>query len=192
MKYLLLLSVLFSVQSFANDKDYFDRLDMLKNRISEGAQENSQLEYISIFPRNFKKFTETFGYLPERNIKNLYYSSYDHISALIKISKTRPDKVMNLMLSIAIDSNWDADAVNYLQKSLAELIHSHIDLFLSSFSKIKKDDQKKIIRFVSDVENHSCYEDYNKILKKLRTRKKILYNDFLAAKNKRMKHKNRG
>ncbi|MBN21263.1 MAG: hypothetical protein CL678_08235 [Bdellovibrionaceae bacterium] len=178
-----------SVSTLAQDKTYFDRLNLLRSEISDGAKENFQLEYISIFPNNFKNFTKTFGYFPKRKVKNLYHNSHEHISTLVGISKKQPKKVMELMLNIAVDGTWDADAVSHLQHSLVKLIKDRMDIFLSSFSIIKKDKQNTIIRFLADVENHYVYDDYKAILKMLKKQNKSLYDEFLTAKNKRMKHK---
>ena len=189
MKSFFLLSILFSLSIFAQDKAYFDRMNHLRREVSDGAKENFQLEYISIFPDNFKKFTETFGYFPKRKVKNLYHKSHEHISALVEVSKKQPEKVMDLMLNIAVDGTWDADAVSHLQHSLVKLIKDRMDIFLSSFSKIEKEKQNTVIRFLADVENHHVYYDYKAILNMLKKQNKSLYDEFLAAKNKRMKHK---
>ena len=57
------------------------------------------------------------------------------------------------------------------------------------FSKVKKDKQKTVIRILDDVENHYVYDDYKAILKMLKKQNRNLYDEFLTAKNKRMKHK---
>lgn len=190
--FLLILLISLTNIVHAQDNAYFDRLNLLKKELTKEGEDISsfEIEYITVFPSSFKKFVETFGYFPEKKVKNLYNKSDEHISTLTKLAKKYPKKVMNLMLGIAIDGTWDADAVSYLQHSLAGLIGSDTENFITSFSKIDKEKQKTAIRFLADVENHYYYDEYKMILKKLKQLKQDkLYHDFLLAKNERMKHK---
>jgi hypothetical protein len=190
MKYFILpivLLILLMNTGLAQDKGYFSKLNSLQKEIVAGGKQGIQFEYLSIFPSSFEKFLKTFDYFPEKKVSNLHEKSYEHISTISKISEKHPEKVMKLMFQIAIDGSWEADAVNYLQHSLAKLIAKRTDLFLGAFSEISKEKQKGIIRFLADIENHDHYEEYKVILKNLRKKDNKYYNGFLTAKKKRMK-----
>lgn len=84
--------------------------------------------YFNAFPATFVDFKDTFGYedaLSEEANGSLYEESLDYITKFFHLYKNiNPHELSNKIISICINGRWDADAVNYLQTNVINIVTS--------------------------------------------------------------------
>jgi len=180
MKFIL---ILFATVSLASPTNY-QKLERLRKEISSG-QAKYEKEYISVFPSSFKSFQNTFAYVPKKtNLASVYDN---HLSLLEGLLLKFPEKVLALMLNIAVDGSWDADAVSRLQHTIVSYASKNTEKFVKVLLNKSDTKQKSIIKFLADVEYHPVFRDYKilqKNLKKLGLNK--VSEQFDHAKSQRM------
>ena len=97
------------------------------------------------------------------------------------------NKLINLCIGL---KKWDADAIGFIQQSTMDFAYSNFNDFLTIINTIKQKELTVLIKFLADVENHSSYEIYMDLMKKLKDNNRTeLYSQFETAKNKRIKQK---
>jgi hypothetical protein len=122
------------------------------------------------------------------DLDELYDTHSAHLALLQRLSAKYPKKVLSIWMGVATNGHWDADAIGILQDQLAEYGARHTkELAVALLSK-PKNQRLSIIRFLADVENHYVYQEYQTIMKNLKTLGYGgLYRNFDAAKKERMK-----
>ena len=125
---------------------------------------SKQILFIESFPQDWNTFLKVFH--PE-NFGELYDSSYYYLNKLYELASVNSDKVGELLIKLAKDAEWDADAPGYLQSILADYAAKNTKKFVSLLSHEKNNNIHHIIVFLADVENHNYYENYQLIIDNL-------------------------
>lgn len=168
--FILLFIILFYDASVAEMSSFSKKLERYRIAVGENQSSKSDLEYLNNFPATFNKFCYTFyGYECEGSGKRseLYKTSYQHLMLLKKFSRRYPEKVYFIWLSIASDAYWKADAVGLLQHQLIENIANETEFFVQNIQKLPLSNKIAVIQFLADVENHSIYFEYKRVINNL-------------------------
>lgn len=110
-----------------------DSITLLKKAYYEKDYES----FLTLFPNSFPKFLEYYGFVGDEPMP-LYSVAFEHIEFLKSGEKSR---LIGKLFDLAKNAIWDADAPNYLQKAVIELILIFPDEILS----LLKEEENKIV-----------------------------------------------
>ena len=146
---------------------------------------NTQLNYIKSFPQNWTAFLNVFQ---PHDLKQLYPKYFEYIGVLDSIQVNYPKEVGTLLIKLAINAKWDADATGDIQHILASFAASKTFIFSKLLSKRTASEKQNVIKYLADVENHDSYSEYQTIITTLKTIKQYqLAKRFEDSRQLRMK-----
>lgn len=143
-----------------------------------------QLNYIHSFPNNWAIFLSVFQ--PE-DYSQLYNTSSKYIILLDSLTQFYPEQIGDILINLASEAQWEADATGEIQKLLARFASNHLVTF-STILKLHSGNQvDNVIEFLADVENYSVYKEYPEIISKLKKLEEFSLADrFEKAKERRI------
>jgi hypothetical protein len=160
------------------------KLEKLRQSIESNPTVSAKKEYLQAFPHTCSTFRKTFY---GADLDELYPTHEQHLALLQSLFKENPKKIISIWLGVATNCSWDADALGYLQHQLAGFGATDTKAFAAALLTKPAAEQKSIIRFIADVENHEAYEEYKVIQKNLKNLGfGKLEKEFAAAKKERM------
>jgi len=120
--------------------------------LKEGYNAKNEKTFIDNFPNNFKDFKSIFGWNDKLDKPNALYSeSNDFIKYFFELSLSN-DNCKKIIIKIASQAKWEADAVNYFHMNLVLLVEND-----ENFDKILQtlDDKNlnEFWHFYFDIEN---------------------------------------
>ena len=159
--------------------------------MSNPESKDLQLEYIKIFPENAELFKKVFH--PEK-FDQLYKYSHDYIINFTELSADYPILVGEKLITLCIGlKKWDADATGHIQHSTMEYANLNYTSFIRLIKELSNQDLETLITFLADVENHSAYTEYKKLMEKLKSNNETeLFELFKSTKETRMSQKDYG
>lgn len=110
--------------------------------LDKAYQERNYELFFELFPSSFKTFIDYYGYTDKP--MPLYSQGLDHVNYLFSDSLKIDEKYLNKLFAIAKDAVWEADAPNYFQNNLRDLILKYSQEIVSF---LNKQDKKEIERF---------------------------------------------
>ena len=120
-----------------------------------------QERYLEAFPRSFQAFQELFA------LDHELYDGHDFIVLLPELAEHHENIVAQLLVGLAKDAHYDADATGYLRDATAAFASKHTRSFVAALKKLPSAKQSQLIMFVGDVENYSAYPEYQVIIDNL-------------------------
>jgi hypothetical protein len=161
------------------------KLERLRQSIELNPTHSAQKEYLQAFPHTCTTFKKSFY---GKDLDELYPTHEQHLTLLQSLFGENPNEVVTIWLGVATNCTWEADALGYLQHQLAGFGATDTKAFAAALLAKPVGEQRSIVRFLADVENHEAYDEYKMIqrnLKRLGFGK--LEKEFAAAKKERMK-----
>lgn len=174
--------------NIADDRNLSEESLKIKTAFEELIKDSSstkkQLEFIDAFPQDWSTFLKVFH--PD-DFDELYSFSYYYINKLQQLAGKHQNRIGKLLIGLARNAHWDADAPGYLQKTLANYCVNHTDKFIELLKNEDDRNIKNIITFLADVENHKVYEEYQLIIDNLiKLNKKDIALKFEKARTERI------
>ena len=156
-----------------------------KELLASNYSDLASLKYLNTFPSTTRSFLEIFT---DKNFGQLYNDSYLYIEAFGKSAASNPQLALTKDLTIAKELVWDADAINYFQKTTVRLAIEFPKVFIVEYEKLSPEERDMLIVFLADVENHLAYEDYQLLIDTMKQLHKAeVVEKFERARRKRMK-----
>lgn len=160
-------------------------LSIKVGRLSVAFKENNYTVFFDQFPETFIEFIQCYGYDEEEGASPLYNESYSHIHFLFNCPNEVNFLLVQKVVNIAIKAKWEADAVNYFQAELLNLIEKYPGLVLDELKKRSISDCAHFWHFVFDgsgkfdTQNNIRYQRLLKIVKSIDIEQSnILYDEF--------------
>ena len=156
-----------SIKEYQTNVSKIDTILLRYKEILAINDEQTQRNFVEVFPRNFKEMQETFGYDDEKGPA----PHYDHIigGGMIKLfSEIEPvDKKMyyNKLIDICIDAKWEADNIRDGFGIQKQLIKNPDDIY-PILSNRSDDEIKSVFRFIFDgphPDHKGNHETYDKL-----------------------------
>jgi hypothetical protein len=149
------------------------------------SDSQAQGRYLTTFPHDYKEFLNLFDLGHELS------DGADYIDALSLTEEKHPTELGRLLVGLAKDAHYDADAPSYLQHLTAVYAGKHAEIFIELFDQLPPQKQTQLITFLADVENHGSYPEYQAIIDAFkRLGEGNLAIRFEKARAKREKHRN--
>lgn len=123
-----------------------------------------QKQYLAAFPHNYESFLGLFDYNRE-----LYNEGHEYIEMLPRLARCHEREVGELLVKLAGDAHYEADAPSYLQHATATYGSQHTKMFVRSLKRLSPGKQAQLITFLADVENFSAYPEYQRIVDHLKS-----------------------
>ena len=157
--------------------------DDVTDIFSDPSNESKRLQYLGHFPKRFAEFTDIFD---PPDFGELYHTSELFLLLLEDIIKDYPQRGAVLLVALAREAKYSADAPAHLQKICSIFIHDFYDDFIVEFNKLNGQDELKAVDFLADYENFDGNSVFEGIISKLEEKNNGgLLKKFLAAKEKR-------
>ena len=137
-----------------------DALAALKNNPSDGAV---QERYLKVFPQHYEEFMDLF------DLDRELCDGHDFIFPLSSLGKEHEKELGKLLVGLAKDAHYEADALSYLQHVTAVYGGQHPEVFAELLKQLPSPKQKQLISYLADVENHSAYHEYQEIIDRLKS-----------------------
>ncbi|MFZ7166271.1 MAG: hypothetical protein ACO1G5_01870 [Bacteroidota bacterium] len=125
-----------------------------------------QQNYVAAFPSDTNTFLAVFQ---TTKFDQLYLDSDKYIEAFEKCAGTFPTEVIGKCVDIGKNLVWEADAIGHLQHISIALAANHLTTFINKYKTLDNRQQNSLIRFYADVENHNAFEEYQKLIDKLKS-----------------------
>lgn len=122
-----------------------------------------QSRYLLAFPETASDFGQLFD---PQDFSELY-DGYEYIILLKEMMTDRPWQVGCLVLNLAKEAKWRADAFNYLQQVTAQFALTYTIPFVKLVETYTISEQNGIISFLADG-IHSHAKNYFEIIERLR------------------------
>jgi hypothetical protein len=163
MNQILALIVLFSgIHATAQERQLSPKARELTQALAvlRASPDNSpaQERYLKTFPHEYTEFLNLFDVGRELS------DGYDFIDALSLTEKDHAAELGALLLGLAKDAHYKADAPSYLQHVTAAYASRHPSTFAELFKQLPSQKQTQLITFLADVEAHSSYREYQAII----------------------------
>lgn len=127
------------ITAFANNHQ---TISQSAKELDKAYQEKNYELFFELFPSSFKIFMDYYGYTDKP--MPLYYQSLDHVNYLFSDGLEIDEMHLNKLFAIAKDAVWEADAPNYFQNNLSDLILKYPHEMVSF---LDKQDEKEIEHF---------------------------------------------
>lgn len=132
--------------------------------LEQAYRDKDYCRFFQLFPDSFSMFIEYYGFVDDTPAP-LYFVAYEHLEYLMMGSVD--EKLVNKLFGIAKDGIWDADAPNYLQDHLLQLISKYPAIFIREFEKHSTADNQRFWYFVL-YNSYPEQESYQKMYSRLR------------------------
>ncbi len=149
------------------DKTFDSRIEQLKLTFKE----DDYLSFFKLFPDTYKEIITVYGFDDNTGEKPLYFEAKDHISFLFNPPKEHLTPLVKKSIGIAIEAKWDADAINYFQEELSNLVIKHPEevlIVLKTKSDKKKADFWNFIFDGSSENDLQNNEKFYRIFEKIK------------------------
>ncbi|UPZ13839.1 SH3 domain-containing protein [Flavobacterium humidisoli] len=121
-------------------------------QLQEGYNAKNKKIFIDNFPNNFKDFKLIFGWNDKLDKPNaLYNEANDFIKYFFELSSNN-DNCKKMIMKIACQAKWEADAVNYFHMNLVLLVEND-ENFDKMLQTLEDKDLNEFWRFYFDIEN---------------------------------------
>jgi len=130
-------------------------LAVLRARPDDSA---AQLRYLNTFPKDYREFLNLF------DLDHELYDGHDFVDALSLTGKVHEAELGKLLVGLAKDAHYDADAPSYLQHVTAIYAGRHPKTFADLLRPLPIQKQVQLITFLADVEAHDSYPEYQAII----------------------------
>jgi hypothetical protein len=161
-----------------------EALAALQRKPSDGAVQEA---YLRAFPNTFESFLGLFGTYHE------LADGYDFIVVLPSLAKEHEAELGRLLVQLSSDSQWDADAPNYLQHATVVFGDQHPKTLGTLVQRLSPSKRANLIEFLAHAENYAAYTEYQDLINQL---KKVgqdgLAKAFEAARQRRIMQLRRG
>jgi len=118
----------------------------------------AQQRYLAAFPNTYTDFLDLFGFNHE------LYDGHEYIEVLSRLAKNNEMTVGRLLVALSKDAHYEADATSSLQQATAIYAADHTRHFLDLLQQLSEPEQRNLITFLADVENHAVYVEYQAII----------------------------
>lgn len=167
MHQILTLLFLFSgIHATAQEQQVSPRARELTQALAvlRASPDNSpaQERYLKTFPHDYAAFLNLFDMGRELS------DGYDFIHALSLTEKDHAAELGALLVGLAKDAHYEADAPSYLQHLTAAYAGQHPSTFADLSKQLPPQKQTQLITFLADVEVHSSNREYQAIIDGLR------------------------
>ena len=137
-----------------------DALAALRSNPNDSAV---QERYLRAFPHQYTGFMNFFDTYHE-----LSSNSHDYIGALPSLGKGHDIELGKLLVGLAKDAHYEADALSDLQQVTAAYGGEHPTTLARLLKQLPLPKQNQLITYLADVENHSAYREYQRIIDQLK------------------------
>lgn len=141
---LLLLAGSFCLPAAAENKQDACKILDLK-RVSSQLNLNpqskeKQMAFLEAFPNSWEEFIAVYHHYDPLtgSYDRLYQQALKHIESLKSLDQVDDARLIPHLVDLTYGSSWDADAPNYLQEVLHELMAGKKDAFFAELSKRSK------------------------------------------------------
>ena len=131
-RHFLILTVFLPRLLFGQSEKQIDRLKELYHKSTSSSDSlDFQKQFFFAFPKSFKEFNNTFGYVtkstdPEKEeISVLYLESEKYLDLFFRLTIIPDTLFYKKIIDIAIGGHWDADGVNYFQYGLRKKVFAN-------------------------------------------------------------------
>ena len=118
----------------------------------------AQRRYLEAFPDSYKEYLQLF------DLGQPLYDGHDYVEVISSLAENHELAVGELLVNLAKDAHYDADAPSYLQGAMCKYGSRHTKIFLVLLKRLAPDQQTSLITFLADVENHAAYPEYEIII----------------------------
>ena len=128
-----------------------------------------QFEFLNAFPRTWQDFNSTYKYCSDEGYDlSMYSIAYKHIQALGDCVAINDTILCNKLIALSVGATLDADAPNYLQGVLHNIMKRSNDTFMHCLSKIYKGHQMQFWQFYwsSIVDGRSLQDEFVELYNK--------------------------
>ncbi|MFV0545598.1 MAG: hypothetical protein ACK5ND_05275 [Bacteroides sp.] len=118
-------------------------------KLTEAYNKKDYATFLRLFPGNFNEFQDFYGFDDVTGEKPLYTVAEKQIEYLFTgVQNELP--LIKKVIPIAIGGKWDADAVNYFQHNLINLLENHSDKVFEVLSTKSESESKQFWYFIFD------------------------------------------
>lgn len=173
--------------------DQADSLMILAERIQNTSIRSKSEEcsrmFFELFPQNYERFNQIYGYNSHEELAVLYHYSSEHIRNILFSINTIPEnEFAKKLICISIGARWGADAIAYFQFHMRDRFEENISLYSKMLSQLPESDIYAFWKFYYDGPHPQNYEvDFNVLYPKIYSVDKKLaeflnkaYNDLLS------------
>lgn len=164
---LLLLSKYGMAQCFPVDTAKLNRSFWEVSKLPNTLER--QKAFFDAFPSNWREFIGTYQYVSENNYELTMYShAFEHIEALkTKVTLVEDSVYCEKLVHIAIGMPYEADAPNYFQDLLHNVMWRKMDGMLNAISKLRRGHQMQFWQFYwsNPVKSKNLETEYQRLLK---------------------------
>ena len=170
-KLIYLLLFLYTTVANAQVADLNNKSKQLKSLFDKGFvhKRNDSLTYQKLFfnkfPANFSSLDALFGYDDKKGAAPLYHEANGYIDKLFITRAIGVKEKAGKFIGIAINGEWDADAITYFQHNLQEFTVNNFTTFLKELNKLKSREKiESVWKFCFDVESSGYRKRYYETL----------------------------
>ncbi|WP_302614752.1 hypothetical protein [uncultured Bacteroides sp.] len=109
--------------------------------VEEPMSVEVQKKFFTAFPDTWKSFLQTYDFCPQEDL-TMYKSAHDHIvNGLGRLVTLLPDSIYcDKLIRLCIGGRWEADAPNYLQMVVRQVMHKKPEVMFQRLSMIWQGD----------------------------------------------------
>lgn len=130
---------LVAISAYANNHQ---TVSQSARELDKAYQENNYERFFELFPSSFRIFMDYYGYTDKP--MPLYSQGLNHVNYLFSNGLKIDEKHLKKLFAIAKNAVWEADAPNYFQNNLSDLILKYPQEMVSF---LDKQDKKEIEHF---------------------------------------------
>ena len=158
-------------------------LDSLRQAPDEPAL---QIRYLHRFPNSYEAFdklfdAEDFGEL---------YDGAEHIAMLSRLAPSHPAWVAAVLVEIAKDAKWKADAFNHLQSALSRHVIEHPATVAQMVGTLTEEERANFVAFLTDG-THSPAPNFSDVVSSLRASGAEALATALSSRDRAMRNRRR-
>jgi len=121
--------------------------------------------FFNKFPGTFSSLDALFGYDDKKGAAPLYKEANKYIDKLFFTKAIGVKEKAGKFIAIAINGEWDADAITYFQHNLQEFTVNNFAIFLKELNKLKSREKiESVWKFCFDVESSGYRKRYYETL----------------------------
>ena len=118
----------------------------------------AQRRYLEAFPETYKEYLQLF------DLGQPLYDGHEYVEVISSLAENHELAVGELLVNLAKDAHYDADAPSYLQSAICKYGSRYTKTFLVLLKRLAPNQQASLITFIADVENHAAYPEYEIII----------------------------
>lgn len=175
MKKITLAILFFTLVSFSSVKAQSFTVDTFKlnNAYRELIKSPNNLErqkaFFEAFPSTWKEYINLYDYVSKEGYDlTMYNLAYNHVKCLAENMTLIPEsEYCSKIVCVSIGATYGADAPNYLQSLLHEVMWKKKDAMLKELSKLRKGYQMLFWQFYwsNSVESEEVEDEFNRFYK---------------------------